>query len=170
MIELSDQDQSLLRGEQGDAAALAMRILVRSAELMGAERLLNIESAHIDGCLYHGQASLDFVERLVASGGKVVVPTTLNVGSLDLIHPELFQGDNETRSQAQRLMQAHIELGCASTFTCAPYQGPNRPRLGQQIAWASRSPGPSPTPLCSPIRCWGRAPIGMVTSWTCARR
>lgn len=136
MIELSDQDQSLLRGEQGDAAALAMRILVRSAELMGAERLLNIESAHIDGCLYHGQASLDFVERLVASGGKVVVPTTLNVGSLDLIHPELFQGDNETRSQAQRLMQAHIELGCASTFTCAPYQGPNRPRLGQQIAWA----------------------------------
>lgn len=136
MIELSDQDQSLLRGEQGDAAALAMRILVRSAELMGAERLLNIESAHIDGCLYHGQASLDFVERLVASGGKVVVPTTLNVGSLDLIHPELFQGDDETRSQAQRLMQAHIELGCASTFTCAPYQGPNRPRLGQQIAWA----------------------------------
>jgi len=136
VIELSDQDQSLLRGEQGDAAALAMRILVRSAELMGAERLLNIESAHIDGCLYHGQASLDFVERLVASGGKVVVPTTLNVGSLDLIHPELFQGDDETRSQAQRLMQAHIELGCASTFTCAPYQGPNRPRLGQQIAWA----------------------------------
>jgi len=33
-------------------------------------------------------------------------------------------------------MQAHIELGCASTFTCAPYQGPDRPRLGQQIAWA----------------------------------
>ncbi len=136
MLELSDQDQASLDGQRGDAAALAMRILVRSAELMGAERLLDITSAHIDGCLYHGQASLDFVERLVASGGKVVVPTTLNVGSLDLIHPELFRGDDETRSQAQRLMQAHIELGCASTFTCAPYQGLNRPRLGQQIAWA----------------------------------
>ena len=136
MIELSNHDQELMAAQHGDAAALAMRILVRSAELMGATRLLDIESAHIDGCLYHGQASLDFVERLVASGGKVVVPTTLNVGSLDLIHPELFHGDAQTKSQAQRLLEAHIELGCASTFTCAPYQGLNRPRFGQQIAWA----------------------------------
>ena len=57
MIELSDRDQALLGGEQGAAAALAMRVLVRSAALMGAQRLLDITSAHIDGCLYHGQAN-----------------------------------------------------------------------------------------------------------------
>ena len=136
MIELTEHDQALLGGQRGDAAALAMRVLVRSAALMGAERLLDITNAHIDGCLYHGQASLDFVERMVAGGGMVVVPTTLNVGSLDLIHPELFRGDEVLRSQAQRLMQAHLELGCESTFTCAPYQSRTRPRLGQQIAWA----------------------------------
>lgn len=136
MIELTEHDQALLGGERGDAAALAMRVLVRSAALMGAERLLDITSAHIDGCLYHGLASLDFVERLVAGGGKVVVPTTLNVGSLDLIHPELFRGGAALRSQAERLMQAHLELGCESTFTCAPYQSQHRPRFGQQIAWA----------------------------------
>lgn len=136
MIDLTEHDQALLGGQHGDAAALAMRVLVRSAALMGAERLLDITGAHIDGCLYHGQASLDFVERMVAGGGKVVVPTTLNVGSLDLIHPELFRGDDVLRSQAQRLMQAHLELGCESTFTCAPYQSRDRPRLGQQIAWA----------------------------------
>jgi predicted aconitase len=136
MLALTEQDQAMVSGQHGEAAALAMRILVRCAELMGAERLLDIESAHIDGCLYHGQASLDFVERLVASGGKVLVPTTLNVGSLDLIHPELFRGSPAVKTQAERLMLAHIELGCASTFTCAPYQARNRPRLGQQIAWA----------------------------------
>ena len=136
VIELTAHDQALLDGRGGKAAALAMRVLVRSAALMGARCLLDITSAHIDGCLYHGQASLDFVERLVAGGGKVVVPTTLNVGSLDLIHPELFHGDEAVRSQAERLMQAHLELGCESTFTCAPYQGRHRPRLGQQIAWA----------------------------------
>ena len=102
MLELTDHDQALLNGHRGEAAALAMRVLVRSAGLMGAPRLLDIESAHIDGCLYHGQASLDFVERLVASGGRVVVPTTLNVGSLDLIHPELFKGDAVTQSQPHR--------------------------------------------------------------------
>jgi predicted aconitase len=136
VIELTEHDRALLSGQRGGAAALAMRVLVRSAALMGAERLLDITSAHIDGCLYHGQASLDFVERLVAGVGKVVVPTTLNVGSLDLIHPELFRGDEVLRSQGQRLMQAHLELGCESTFTCAPYQSHHRPRLGQQIAWA----------------------------------
>jgi len=126
----------MLDGHHGPAAALAMRILVRCADVMGAERLVDIESAHIDGCLYHGQTSLDFVERLVAGGGKVVVPTTLNVGSVDLIHPELFRGGAALRRDAERLMQAHLELGCESTFTCAPYQLKHRPRLGQQIAWA----------------------------------
>ncbi|OWT80090.1 MULTISPECIES: aconitase X catalytic domain-containing protein [unclassified Achromobacter] len=136
MIALSPNDRHMLDGHHGPAAALAMRILVRCADVMGAERLVDIESAHIDGCLYHGQTSLDFVERLVAGGGKVVVPTTLNVGSVDLIHPELFRGGAALRRDAERLMQAHLELGCESTFTCAPYQLKHRPRLGQQIAWA----------------------------------
>ncbi|MBL8324549.1 MAG: aconitase X catalytic domain-containing protein [Rubrivivax sp.] len=135
-LDLTAHDQALLGGQGGEAAALAMRVLGRSAARMGAQRLLDITSAHIDGCLYHGQASLDFVLRLVAGGGKVVVPTTLNVGSLDLIHPELFRGEAQLQSQARQLMQAHLELGCESTFTCAPYQGAQRPRLGQQIAWA----------------------------------
>jgi predicted aconitase len=33
-------------------------------------------------------------------------------------------------------MEAHIALGCESSFTCAPYQLRQRPRLGEQIAWA----------------------------------
>jgi predicted aconitase len=136
VLALTDYDQALLRGEHGDAAALAMRVLVRSAAVMGAPSLVDIVSAHIDGCLYHGQASLDFVERLVQGGGRVVVPTTLNVGSMDLIHPELFRGDDALRDAGTRLMQAHVELGCESSFTCAPYQMKRRPALGQQIAWA----------------------------------
>jgi predicted aconitase len=64
------------------------------------------------------------------------VPTTLNVGSIDLIHPELFQGGDVLRAQATRLMRAHEELGCVPTYTCAPYQTPFRPKLGAQVAWA----------------------------------
>jgi predicted aconitase len=33
-------------------------------------------------------------------------------------------------------MEAHLELGCEASFTCAPYQLRQRPRFGQQIAWA----------------------------------
>ena len=63
------------------------------------------------------------------------VPTTLNVGSMDLIHPELFRGSDEVRADGERLMQAHVALGCAPTYTCAPYQTFIRPRFGAQIAW-----------------------------------
>ncbi|ASY57671.1 aconitase X catalytic domain-containing protein [Sinorhizobium sp. CCBAU 05631] len=135
-IALSSVDESLLSGEQGGAAAFAMRLLVRFAEAVGAERFVDIEAAHIDGCLYLGQVSLDFVEHLVSLGGRVRVPTTLNVGSVDLIHPELFHGSDEVSHGGARLMRAHEELGCVPTFTCAPYQTIFRPRFGAQIAWA----------------------------------
>lgn len=136
MLTLSPRDTAMLEGDLGDGLALAMRIVAATARVMDADTLIDISSAHIDGCLYHGAASLDFVERFVASGAKVAVPTTLNVGSLDLIHPELFHGDAHIASAGKRLMEAHIELGCEASFTCAPYQLKHRPKLGDQIAWA----------------------------------
>ena len=103
---------------------------------MDAPGFLDITGAHIDGCLYHGEVSLDFVEHVVTLKGRVRVPTTLNVGSMDLIHPELFHGAPALASAGTRLMRAHEDLGCMASFTCAPYQTLFRPRFGDQIAWA----------------------------------
>ncbi|WP_445680341.1 aconitase X [Radicibacter daui] len=135
-LQLDARDEALLAGDEGPAAAFAMRLLRQFAEAVEATHFIDAEAAHIDGCLYLGAASLDFVEHLAALGGKVRVPTTLNVGSMDLIHPELFQGSAESADNGARLMRAHEALGCLPTFTCAPYQTMFRPRLGQQIAWA----------------------------------
>lgn len=125
----------MLHGERGEAARFAMELLTAFSRAVGAEALLDISQAHIDGCLYHGQASLDFVERLVAGGGRVRVPTTLNVGAIDLIHPELIRLSPDEQAPGRRLMRAHEELGCQPSFTCAPYQTRFRPRFGEQIAW-----------------------------------
>jgi len=134
-LQLSPDDLSMLHGEHGESAAFAMRILAAFSNAVGARSLLDVSRAHIDGCLYHGQASLDFVERLVAGGGRVRVPTTLNVGAIDLIHPELIRLSAAEQSPGRRLMRAHEELGCHPSFTCAPYQTQFRPRFGEQIAW-----------------------------------
>lgn len=134
-IELSPLDQAMLNGEHGAAAAIAMKILAAFSSAVGAPKLIDIAGAHIDGCLYHGQASLDFVERLIEGGGRVKVPTTLNVGSFDLIHPTLVKMPEREAHPARQLMKAHLELGCQPTFTCAPYQTRFRPRFGEQIAW-----------------------------------
>lgn len=135
-ITLSAVDRALLAGAEGGAARFAMGLLLRFAEAVEAGHLVDAECAHIDGCLYHGQVSLDFVDHLAALGGRVRVPTTLNVGSVDLIHPELFRGDPALGSAGARLMRAHEELGCVPSYTCAPYQTIHRPRFGAQIAWA----------------------------------
>ncbi len=135
-LELADRDRARLAGEEGEAARLAMQVLVDMAEIYGARRLLDIESAHVDGCLYHGDSGIDFAQRLVAGGGRVAVPTTLNVGALDLLHPDAFQGDEVRRGKAGRLMELYRDLGCEPTWTCAPYQIGHRPALGAQVAWA----------------------------------
>jgi predicted aconitase len=134
--ELDDGDRALLRGERGEGAAFAMRLVVRMAEIQGAPRLRGVTNAHVDSCLYHGRAGLDFAERLLAGGASVAVPTTLNVGSLDLLHPELVRLDDETAAAAKRLMDAYVAMGCRPTWTCAPYQLPERPARGQHVAWA----------------------------------
>jgi predicted aconitase len=135
-LALTSDEQRMLDGREGEAVATAMRILTRAASAMGADRLLEITAAHIDGCLYHGRAGLDFAERLAGTGARVAVPTTLNTGSLDLLHPGLFRGDDETRRAARRQMDAYVAMGCEPTWTCAPYQLAARPGPGEHIAWA----------------------------------
>jgi predicted aconitase len=135
-LKLEPDDRAMLDGAAGDARRLAMRLLVAIGEAQGAPRLIDITCAHIDGCLFHGLAGLDFAERLAASGDQVRVPTTLNVSSLDLLHPDRYRGDRETASLARRLMDAYVAMGCEPTWTCAPYQLPRRPAAGEDVAWA----------------------------------
>ncbi len=135
-LHLTERDEAMLAGAMGEATRMAMRILTTMAGVYGAARLLDIESAHIDGCLYHGYSGLEFAERLAAGGARVVVPTTLNVGAMDLIHPEVFRGTAQVGQWATRMMQAYEAMGCRPTFTCAPYQAMHRPALGAQVAWA----------------------------------
>jgi predicted aconitase len=135
-VELSHADNDMLDGRRGEASRIAMNIIVKMAEVARAERLIDITSAHIDGGLYHGRAGLDWAERLASAAGRVRVPTTLNVSSLDLLHPDLYRGPPDTARAARRLMDTYVAMGCAPTWTCAPYQLPNRPGRGDQIAWA----------------------------------
>jgi predicted aconitase len=135
-LHLTADERQMLDGARGPAAATAMRLVVALAEVNGAERLVEIGGVHVDGCLYHGRAGLDFAELLAGQGGRVSVPTTLNVSSLDLLHPELVRLDRGTAARARRQMDAYVAMGCTPTWTCAPYQLPTRPAAGEHVAWA----------------------------------
>lgn len=125
----------MLIGEHGPAAKMAMSILVRMADVAGADELLDISGAHIDSTVYIGDAGLEFAERLAHLGAKVSVPTSLNVSGVDEHHWREWAVPSEWAAKAHRQMLAYQSMGTVPTWTCAPYQTELKPQFGQQIAW-----------------------------------
>ena len=135
MLALTAEERARLDGRDGAAAATAMRVVTAASRMLGATRLVAIESAHVDGCLYHGDSGVAFAEKLVAEGGRVAVRTTLNVGALDLLDAGIARLGAHEAAMARRLMDAHVALGCTPSWTCAPYQAGHRPAQGTHVAW-----------------------------------
>lgn len=135
-LDLTGADLAMLDGSAGIATAQAMRIICAMAVQQGAERLVDVTQAHIDGCIYASPANLTFAERMVSLGARVAVPTTMNAISVDYENwrrqgvPPSFGGP------AQRLADAYVKMGCRPTFTCSPYLLDSAPTKGEAIAWA----------------------------------
>lgn len=149
-LNLTPDEQSILQGkcahqEDGSviskAKTLAMRTIVRvsSIPLLASEtqtKLIPIKSAHIDGVTFIGTGGLRFVEELVRLGGKVEVPTSLNSQSVDRRRWKDLGVDSDFASNANRVGDAYLKLGCNLSFTCAPYLLPtSKPAFGDQIMW-----------------------------------
>jgi hypothetical protein len=134
-LKLSAEDQAQLAGERGPARRMAMSILVRMAEVSGAQTLMDISAAHIDSTIYTGEATMEFAERLAALGAQVCVPTTLNVSGVDEHGWQSWAVPPEWAVKARRQMIAYQSMGAVPTWTCAPYQTEMKPKFGQQIAW-----------------------------------
>lgn len=132
---LTNKEREIASGTHGEGAAMAMRIVADAARLLGAERLIPIKTAHIDGALYHGDSGTLFAEKLVAGGAKVAVRATLNVGALDLTGCAQIRLGEPQRGMARRMMDAYTAMGCEASWTCAPYQAGHRPEFGTDVAW-----------------------------------
>ena len=135
-FDLTDRDRQLLSGAFGEAARLAVRVVIRAAQLEGAHDLIDIERGHIDGCFYQGPASLRFPERLVELGGQVAVPTTMNALRIDRRRWRSQGVPPELGEPSEAVADAYRRLGVSPTYTCAPYLLDGPPACGQQIAWA----------------------------------
>ena len=162
---------------------MAMEVVVETARMMGADRLVPIVSSHIDGCLYHGDAGVLYCEKLADGGARVAVPATTNVGSLNLLKASQVKLPKAQREMAYRLMMAHQRMGCTPSWTCAPYQTQARPcagpadRLGRIERGRLRQHGPrvreqtaTATSWTSPARSRGARPTTGCTAQSGARR
>ena len=134
-LALTAYEQDMLDGREGEAPALAMRILVGLAQSAGASSLVEVTRSHVASDL-PGQSMLDWLRTLTHLGAEFKIPTTLNVASYDLLHPEINNGGALESSAAREVMVLAAGLGGAKTWTCAPYLLTERPSFGEHIAWS----------------------------------
>jgi predicted aconitase/predicted aconitase with swiveling domain len=135
-VQLSSLDRELLNGSHGKAAQVAMRVILRTANIQGVTELINIKQAHIDCCIYTGPATLEFAQTLCRWGAKVRIPTSLNSISIDRRLWRSQGVDPSLGEPSERLAQAYVEMGAQPTFTCAPYLLETAPEPGDHIMWA----------------------------------
>jgi predicted aconitase len=139
-LYLDSAQERLLRGEGGGARQLAMEILVKVGDAVGAESLVPIKSAHVQAD-YSGlhDSGIELFERFADSGGKFGVPTTVNPASIDLDGWESFGVPPEFARRQIELCEAYNRLGGIQCWTCVPYQVCNFPKAGETVAWADPS-------------------------------
>ena len=137
---LSKQEEGILAGDWGNAAAKSMKILVALGEIYGAEKLIPVGSVQIAGVSYSnlGDAGLEYLAEL-AKDGKTRVLTTLNPAGMDLLEWGKLGVDEEYAVKQQKVIDAFSQMGVVTTCTCTPYLIGNLPSFGEHIAWAESS-------------------------------
>ncbi len=134
-MHLTNQEKSILSGSQGEAARIALQILVDLGEIFGADEMIPVTQVHIDTTIYMVDAGVEFAERMAELGGKFVVPTQLHPSAIDLVRWKELRVDPELLEKSRRIERAYLQMGAMATWTCAPYQQGLIPRFGEQIAW-----------------------------------
>ena len=134
---LSPEQERTLSGERGEAKELAMTILAKVGEALGADSLVPIKSAHV---LAHysslHEAGIEVLEKFSSSGGRFAVPTTVDPASVDLENWKSFGISEEYAEKQFRLCAAFAKLGGIPCWSCAQYQVCNFPKAGETVAWA----------------------------------
>ena len=88
MMQLNENQQAMLAGEQGVARQMAMRLLLDLAAAANATTLIPIQSAHLSGVspLTGGLGLRLFLQKLAQDPlAQVAIPTTLNSAGCDLV-------------------------------------------------------------------------------------
>ena len=130
---LSKEEERLLESDN-PTVAKAMEILVALGEIYGADRLVEVKSAHISGISYQniGDAGLEWLESLNA---KVSVQTTVNPAGMDVIRWKEMGIDEGFYRKQIRIIKALENMGAEMSLTCTPYYF-QKVKKGDHLAWA----------------------------------
>jgi len=136
-LELTREEESALKGEQGETMQMAYRILVATGEATDAEKLIPIEWVHLSGVNYNtiGDAGEEFLSS-VSRDARVKVKTTLNPMGFDNDNVKNYNLDENFISKQLSIKNSYETMGVIPSFSCIPYEIFDIPKEGTQVAFA----------------------------------
>ncbi|MGH1566407.1 MAG: aconitase X [Nitrosopumilus sp.] len=136
-MELTKDEYSALKGEQGEILQMAYRILVATGEATDAEKLVPIEWAHLSGVNYNtiGDAGEEFLSS-ISKNARVKIKTTLNPMGFDIDNVSNYRLDENFISQQLSIRNSYETMGVTPSFSCIPYEIFDIPKNGTQVAFA----------------------------------
>jgi hypothetical protein len=136
-LELTKQEESALKGEQGEMMQMAYRILVATGEATDAEKLIPIEWTHLSGVNYNtiGDAGEEFLSS-ISKEARVKVKTTLNPMGFDIDNVSNYGLDENFITKQLSIKNSYETMGVIPSFSCIPYEIYDIPKRGTQVAFA----------------------------------
>ena len=136
-MELTREEESALKGEQGETMQMAYRILVATGEATDAEKLIPIEWAHLAGVNYNtiGDAGEELLSN-ISKNARVKVKTTLNPMGFDIDNVSNYNLDENFISKQLSIRKSYETMGVIPSFSCIPYEIFDIPKNGTQVAFA----------------------------------
>ena len=136
-MELTRDEESALKGEQGEIMQMAYRILVATGEATDADKLIPIEWAHLSGVNYNtiGDAGEEFLSS-ISKDARVKVKTTLNPMGFDIDNVSNYNLDKNFVSKQLSIKNSYEAIGVTPSFSCIPYEIFDMPKKNTQVAFA----------------------------------
>ena len=137
MLYLTKEEESALKGEEGEIMQMAYRILVATGEATDAERLVPIQWAHLSGVNYNtiGDAGEEFLSS-ISENARVRVKTTLNPMGFDIDNVSNYDLNDNFISKQLSIKKSYEAMGVIPSFSCIPYEIFDIPNKGTQVAFA----------------------------------
>lgn len=150
-MQLTEKEQAILNGEQGDVLVKVMKTLVMYGEAFGAEKMVPVSSKYNHLVTSFGLKALgpvyDLMNKLIDTGALSTQKFSVDPRPLDKKVPTNFLQDfifNNFMYSKQEFYEGQLkELGLLGedAFTCACYMDEvgNKPEKGEILSWAESS-------------------------------
>ena len=135
-MELTAEQQDMAAGRMGPALRWAIEQQLAVGTFFQARRLVPVASCHAGAEIgITGEAGLELLEFLAASGARVRVPSVTAACSVDFQRSRSFCVPKAQLDAEHRLHAAMRTMGFIDSSTCINYQTVSPPRFREHLAW-----------------------------------